>query len=95
MHRFDNREDADMVISILSKIVPKYMVYKSVVTNVESAIRKINEDGAVQDWRHPEAKKVWKTFQKMTLERYMIGVHMKMAKNKAVICDNFKVRVVR
>lgn len=94
MHRFNNKEDVDMVVSILNKIVPKYMVYKSVVTNVESAIRKINEDGAVQDWRHPEAKKVWKTFQKMTLERYMIGVHMKMAKNKAAICDNFKVTIV-
>jgi len=94
MHRFDNREDADMIISILNKIVPKYMVYKSVVTNVESAIRKINEDGAAQDWKDPEAMKVWKTFQKMTLERYMIGVHMKMVKNKAVICDNFKVKIV-
>ena len=94
MHRFDNRGDADMVISILNKTVPKYMVYKSVVTNVESAIRNINE-GAVQDWKHPGATKVWKTFQKMTLERYMIGAHMKMAKSKAVICDNFKVRILR
>lgn len=94
MHRFDSRGDEDMVISILNKTVPKYMVYKSVVTNVESAIKKINEDGAVQDWKHPGATKVWKTFQEMSLERYTIGVHMKMAKSKAVICDNFKVRII-
>jgi hypothetical protein len=37
----------------------------------------------------------WKTFQEITLERYMVGVHMKALMNKAVTYHNFKVRIVR
>lgn len=87
IHKLDNREDAEMIIEILDKIIPKYLVYKSVVNLVNGSIKKVKNDMKIEQWRDPETRKVWTTFEKMALERYTIAQRMKVM--KAAACDNY------
>ncbi|KJA14498.1 hypothetical protein HYPSUDRAFT_150369 [Hypholoma sublateritium FD-334 SS-4] len=87
IHTFDNHEDAEMVIEIMEKIVPRYMVYKSVINSVHTAMKKVKDETKFDDWKDHGAKKVWATFEELALERYTIGQDMKTLKGAA--CDNY------
>ena len=92
MHRFASREDADMVLDLLSKLVTRYMVYKSVVTAVDGAMKKIERPNDVhREWKDPKAKKVWQDFRKLAIERYLVALELKEVKKNAAICNNVKV----
>jgi len=116
--KYVDPEDADMVLSLLRDRLPRYLVYRSVVLNVKSAVGRLREakPGAKNstkaysgkaDWDigrrkgegddlgmvqwSLEARKVWRTFEKLAMERYLISVQMKAMKGMAVTCDNVKV----
>lgn len=87
IHTFDSHEDAEMVIEIMDKIVPRYMVYKSVINSVHAAMKKTKEETKFDEWKDRGAKKVWSTFEELALERYTISQDMKTLKGAA--CDNY------
>ncbi|KDR83114.1 hypothetical protein GALMADRAFT_263522 [Galerina marginata CBS 339.88] len=96
MHRFSSREDAEMVLELLSTLVSRYLVYKSVVTAVDGAMKKLQDDPneVWKDWKDPQAKAVWKNFIKLALERYRVGIELKEVKKYAATCDNVKCQKV-
>ncbi|KAJ3514357.1 hypothetical protein NLJ89_g2432 [Agrocybe chaxingu] len=119
-------EDADMIVSIVGKILVRYLVYRSVVLSVKTAVARVREtraaefkgssakqDGGKADWglkslkeRHdtedelqmkkwtPEARRAWRRFEHLAIERYLVTIHMKVVKKKAVTCDNVKCQKV-
>ncbi len=87
LHTFDSREDAEMVIEIMDKIVPRYMVYRSVINTVHAAMKKVKDETKFEEWKDPVAKKVWNTFEELAQERYAISQDMKTQKGAA--CDNY------
>ncbi|KAF8879890.1 hypothetical protein CPB84DRAFT_1793000 [Gymnopilus junonius] len=91
MHRFASRDDADMILDLLSKLVTKYMTYKSVVTAVDGAMKKVqNPNNVHRDWKDPKARKVWQEFRKLGIERYLVTLELKEVKKKAAICNSVK-----
>ncbi|KAJ7133445.1 hypothetical protein C8R44DRAFT_23723 [Mycena epipterygia] len=82
-------EDYDMVCSILSQILPKYLVYRSVLQAVDEGLRRL---GPPHQKRiaSSRAKKVWIDFQVLAEERCMVVVHAAAVKGKAATCDNVK-----
>ncbi|KAJ6494134.1 hypothetical protein DFH09DRAFT_1206826 [Mycena vulgaris] len=82
-------EDYDMVCSLLSKTLPKYLVYRSVVQAVDEGMLRL---GAPQQKRLESsiARKVWLKFQALAEERHMVVLHAAAVKGKAATCDNVK-----
>ncbi|KAJ7094703.1 hypothetical protein B0H15DRAFT_830575 [Mycena belliarum] len=82
-------EDCDMVCSLLHTILPKYLVYRSVVRAVEESMRRL---GPTQLKRIDAsvAQKVWVDFRRLAEERSLVVLQAVAVKGKAATCDNVK-----
>ncbi|KAJ7022650.1 hypothetical protein C8F04DRAFT_1137345 [Mycena alexandri] len=80
-------EDYDMICSLLTKTLPTYLVYRSVIQAVDEGMRRIKEE-QFQRINSSMAKKVWVDFQVLAEERVFVVLHATAVKGKAATCDN-------
>lgn len=89
-HKLDP-EDCDMVLCIVRDILPKYLVYRSVIESVDGTIKKLDESPHKERVRGSVAKDVWLNFHRLALERMLVTLQATAMKGKAATCDNVKV----
>lgn len=84
-------EDRDMVLDIVKTLLPKYLVYRSVIQAVDGTIRKIQQSPNGKSIDETLAAGVWRKFSGLALERQLIALQAKVFKGKNATCDNVKV----
>lgn len=84
-------DDCDMVLTIVRDILPKYLVYRSVIQAVDGTIRKLDHESHRQLVEKSIAWDIWMKFHKLALERYMVTLQATAMKGKAATCDNVHV----
>ncbi|KAF4599144.1 hypothetical protein EYR40_006234 [Pleurotus pulmonarius] len=83
--------DRDMILAIFKVIVPKYLIYRSVVQAVDGAMRKVESNPASKWVSQTPAKDVWHNFKRVALERRALVANLTDTKHKAITsCDNSK-----
>ena len=84
-------DDCDMVLSIVRNILPKYLVYRSVIQAVDGTIRKLGDPLHHQRIEKSIARNVWADFHKLAMERYLVTLQAAAMKGKGATCDNVNV----
>lgn len=87
-----SQEDREMILSIFSNLLPRYMIYYSVIAAAEAPILKVDSSEDMKKRiRNSVAKDVWSTLRDLVLERRAISVRFsETKKNQGVACDNVK-----
>ncbi|RDB14658.1 hypothetical protein Hypma_016492 [Hypsizygus marmoreus] len=83
-------EDRDTILTIVRDILPKYLVYRSVILAVDGTIRKLSEAPHNKRIMQSVAWGIWSKFHELALERYMVTIQAKALKGKGATCDNVK-----
>lgn len=86
IHNF-SPEDAEMVVEIMSVLLPKYMAFKTVINPANGALKKIKHEARLDACRDPEMKKAWTAFRKMTTERSNLDRQVKALQFSG--CSNY------
>lgn len=86
-----NPEDYDMTKEIVDKILPRYLVYRSVLEAIGSSMSKIDNGPSKERIDKSIAKDVWYKFHRIALERNMVLLQANAMKGKNITCDNVKV----
>ncbi|THH02693.1 hypothetical protein EW026_g228 [Hermanssonia centrifuga] len=85
-------KDLRMVLDIFEKILPRYLVYRSIVEALDGPMRKLDDGPSKNRVTKSAAKDVWHAFHKLASERIMVVWHIvDTMKGKHVTCDNVKV----
>jgi hypothetical protein len=82
--------DLEMLLGVVKDIIPRYLVYRTVIEAVDSAMLKVQATPYMPALMRGIAKDVWHNFRKLSLER-LIAIHRPKLNGKNVICDNVKV----
>ena len=86
-------EESKMVEELISRILPPYMVYRSVIEAADSALKKI-ERGAQKDRVESSAVRVpWVRLAQLIQDRARIVKGAEEARGTQITCDNMKVSV--
>lgn len=86
-----DREDREMILSIFKDVLPRYLVYRSVIRTISTALRTIFKTVSVGQVSNSVAKDVWKRFTDLAEERMVVEAQAAAWKGKATICDNANV----
>jgi hypothetical protein len=84
-------DDCDMVLTIVRNILPKYLVYRSVIQVIDGTIRKLGDPPHHERIKASVAWDIWVDFHKLALERYMVTMQATAMKGKGATCDNVHV----
>lgn len=84
-------EDREMILEIFSQVVPKYLVYRSVILAVDGAMAKVEKSAWRDRISDTAASKPWFNFRRLAHERLLVTHQAEATKGKALICDNVKV----
>ncbi|KAG9220371.1 hypothetical protein CCMSSC00406_0006636 [Pleurotus cornucopiae] len=83
--------DGDMILAIFKVILPKYLIYRSVVQAADGAMRKVESNPASKWVSQTPAKDVWHNFKRVAFERRALVANLTDTKHKAITsCDNSK-----
>jgi hypothetical protein len=85
-------EDLSMVVGIVKDILPRYLVYRTVIEAVDAAMLKIQKSPYMHAVSNGIVKNEWNKFHRLSLERLMVTLQAGSSKDKVVACDNVKVR---
>jgi hypothetical protein len=87
-----NHEDRTMIVSIVEDVLPRYLVYRTVIQTIVAALAVVpapSEDKVSKSI----AKDAWRNFITLVEERRLVSLHAAAWKGKATICDNANVSV--
>lgn len=84
-------EDCEAIFSIIKDILPKYLVYRSVLSDVNRALKQIEGSPMRAKIHKTAAKTIWKDFYALALNRLLALSQAKAWKGLGTICDNIKV----
>jgi hypothetical protein len=85
-------EDLDIVLGLFKRVLPRYLVYRSVIQGVDAAMRKVDQEDRSAKILKSAAKNVWHDFHQIAWERKMFLDMAKVSLNRNATCDNAKVR---
>jgi len=83
-----NLEDRTMILSIVQDVIPRYLVYRSVIQTVSVALDVVHALPKNDKVLTTIAKDVWQNFVALVKERMLVSAHATAWKGKALICDN-------
>jgi hypothetical protein len=83
-------EDLSIVLNIVGNILPRYLVYRTVVDAVSGAMEKIEADPHLHTVSNGVAKNEWNKFCKLSRQRLILAIESDLPK-RVVTCDNPKV----
>jgi hypothetical protein len=84
-------DDCDMILSIVRDILPKYLVYRSVIQAVNGTIGQLGGPPHHQHIKDSIAWPMWTKFHRLALERYIVTLQANAMKGKGATCDNVHV----
>jgi hypothetical protein len=82
-----------MILSIVKHILPQYLVYRSVIRTVSTAMDVVYKTHNIERVSKSIAKDAWGDFVKLAKERMFVEAHAAAWKGKATMCDNINVSV--
>lgn len=85
-------EDLQMVMGVFKDILPRYMVYRSVIDHFVTGMRKAEQEPYRKRITSSIAKDAWHELRMLTDERRIVGVQADVVKTSHLTCDNVKVR---
>ncbi|KII90718.1 hypothetical protein PLICRDRAFT_106414 [Plicaturopsis crispa FD-325 SS-3] len=85
--RVDDPDDCDMILTVFRDILPRYLVYRSVIEAVDEAMQHISRESHMKIAKSI-AKDIWQDFHRLAVYRWMVTVHAKAVKGKGTTCDN-------
>ncbi|KAF7799425.1 hypothetical protein EIP86_010660 [Pleurotus ostreatoroseus] len=83
-------EDFGMVKDIVERILPRYLVYRSILEAIDTSMKKIDHGPSKGRVDRSIVKDVWNKFHGLALERNMVLWRANVMKGKNVTCDNVK-----
>jgi hypothetical protein len=89
--RLDDAKDREMIISIVKNVLPRYLVYRSVVRAVGLALDGVYKSPAIGGVSSSVVSDVWKDFVQLAKERLLVEAQAAAWKRKATTCDNTNV----
>lgn len=86
-------EGRTSVMRIIDKILPQYLVYRSVIEAVEGSTRilRLLEPSRKAKIRGSEAREGWECFMNLAQERHSVVVQVRANEAKSAACDNAEV----
>lgn len=84
-------EDRGMVLSIIEGIVPRYLVYRTVINDVHAALVIARASPHVASVSRSPAKNAWEAFVRVAEDRKTVERRSVELKGKQTVCDNAKV----
>ena len=84
--------DYKMIETIIARILPPYLVFRSVIEAADSALTKIERGVQRQRVEDSKAKDPWERFVRLARERMVVVRRAEAEKGTKIICDNAKVR---
>ncbi|KAF8887152.1 hypothetical protein BD779DRAFT_1528356 [Infundibulicybe gibba] len=75
-------EDRDMVFSIFRDVLPKYLVYRSVISAVDGGMKRAEQSPHNSKISDSPAKNVWQKFRGLALERLVVTMQAKAFKGR-------------
>lgn len=85
-----DQEDCGFALGVFKKIVPRYMVYCTVIEAIDQTMRKTDFEGKSEKITNSVAEDVWAAFYQLAMEHTLLVVRTKA--NVDATCDNMKVR---
>lgn len=89
--KLEDIEDREMIISIIKDVIPRYLVYRSVVRTVSTALDVAYKSPKIGRVLKSMAKDDWQQFIFLAKERMLVEAHCSAWKGKATMCDNTNV----
>ena len=86
-----HKEDLDMILSIFNKILPRYLVYRSVLESIDHSMKKVDCDPHRKWVMSSLAKEVWYDLRSLADERFVVTLQATVLKDTHLTCDNVKV----
>lgn len=86
-------KDREMIISIVKNVLPRYLVYRSVIRAVGLALDGVYKSPGIGRVSSGEVSHVWNNFVQLAKERLLVEAHAAAWKGKATTCDNTNVSI--
>jgi hypothetical protein len=83
-----------MVRCIVRDILPKYLVYRSVIQAVNGTMGNLDQPPHRKRVIASVEKDVWLNFPRLSLERLVVTLQATALKGKGATCDNVKVQLM-
>ncbi|KAH8079436.1 hypothetical protein BXZ70DRAFT_996345 [Cristinia sonorae] len=87
-------EDLNLVTDIIDSILPRYLVYRSVIDAVDHSMAKLSKSQRDRVGKSIVAKK-WDAFYDLAYERKLVLLHNDVTKGRNLTCDNIKCQKVK
>lgn len=87
-------DDRDLIVLVIRDILPRYLVYRSVLQAVDKALAVVDVPAKRQKVLNSPVAKVWESFFNLAKERTKVCVYATAAKDYGKVCDNLKVSSV-
>lgn len=84
-------EDLDMTLEIFKNILPRYLVYRSVIEAVDTAMVKTDKSPHRERIMGSIGQDVWTSFRSLAEERALVLMQSDVMKKTHLTCDNVKV----
>ena len=93
--RFSELSSEDVeIIEELVRMLPPYLVYRSVIDAVRGPLAKIERGPQKRRVEGSCVREAWEIFYELAQERIAVADEAEAAKGKQIICDNAKVRLL-
>ena len=89
--KLEDPEDREMILSIIKLVLPRYLVYRSIIRTVSTALESVYKNPRIGRVSKTVAKDVWRDFVRLAKERMLVEAHAGAL--KATMCDNANVSV--
>ncbi|KAF7969363.1 hypothetical protein HWV62_27486 [Athelia sp. TMB] len=84
-------EEWQMILYIIDNILPRYLVYRSVINDVHAGLSVAQLSPHIADISQGLAKDAWETFVRVAEDRSSVEKRMAAFKGKPTVCDNSQV----
>ncbi|TFK80133.1 hypothetical protein K466DRAFT_667821, partial [Polyporus arcularius HHB13444] len=88
-------EEYQMIEELMSRILPPYLVYRSVVEAADSALKKIERGAQKERIERSRVRVPWARFAQLVHDRARIVKAAEEAKGTQITCDNMKCQKIR
>ncbi|KAI0088570.1 hypothetical protein BDY19DRAFT_172115 [Irpex rosettiformis] len=84
------KEDLDMILSIFHTILPRYLVFRSVLESFNHSMQKVDCDPHRKRVMNSVAEKVWCDLRNLAEERFVVNLQATALKDIRLNCHNIK-----
>jgi hypothetical protein len=88
---FEKFEHLEVILQFINSVLPRFLLYRSVIEAVDSAMMKIQASPHMHAMSNGVARDDWNKFRKLSTQRLIVTLEGNSFRDNNVICDSIKV----